>query len=249
MNVKKILTILILVIAHNSFAQKTRFGVSAGLVRSFVYPQGFSTKGRFDYVQAEGQFGYMLGLNAERRLGDKTALNFDLRFLRTKTLYDVIAVVPTSFQVKYNWQADRLSYRLATGISQVLIARGEKQLRVFGGILVGLEQQRLQFDNVEVSFYDTPASNISINFDYSQPNKSAWMVGPEIGFGLRLYDGIDLNLRYNYNFTPTAPIQYTSEIIYSGPATGSPRLTTGTVKGRPTFAKAELVIWFNKPVY
>ena len=242
----KLLAISILVFAHNAVAQKIGFGVSAGLIHSFVYPQNFSTKDRFDYVHAEGRYGYMLGLNAERRLGAKTALNADLRFLRATTFYDVAAVVPTSFKVAYNWQADRLSYRVSAGISRVVLARGDKQLRVFGGILAGLEYQRLRFDNVEVSFYDTPVSNLSINFDYSHRNKASLLVGPEIGFGLRLYDGVDLNLRYNYNLTLTAPIQYSSEIIYSGPATGSPRVTQGTVRGRPTFAAAELVIWLTK---
>jgi hypothetical protein len=229
---------------EQALAQRTKFGVSAGLVRSFVYPQGFSTKGRNDFVHAEGRLGYMLGLNAELPLESKTALNADLRFLRTDTFYDVVAVVPTSFQVAYTWQAERFSYRLSVGLSRVLLERGDKQFRVFGGFLAGVERQRLQFDNAAVSFYDGPVSNLSVAFDYTAPNPTVWSAGPEAGVGLRLYKGVDFNLRYNYNFTPTAPIRYASTLTYNGPA-GSPRQTTGTVKGRPVFAAAELVVWFR----
>lgn len=227
-----------------AMAQHVKWGLSAGLVRSFVYPQNFSTKGRYDYVHADGQFGYQLGAHAEHSVGPKTAVDVGIRFLSTTTFYDVVAVVPTSFQVTHTWRAARQNYRLYAGLSQVLMARGTKELRVFGGVVAGLEAQRLQFESTGVSFYEVPANNLVVTFDYQRPPEQAWVAGVEAGMGLRLYHGVDLNMRYNYNFTRTAPIAYTSTIAYTGPA-GSPQNSTGVIKGRPTFATAELVIWFN----
>jgi hypothetical protein len=224
-------------------AQHLKYGVSAGLVRSFVYPQGFSTKPQHDFVHAEGQWGYQVGAHTEHPLGPKTAVDVGVRFLSTTTYYDVAAVVPVSFRVKYMWRAARQNYRLYTGLSQVLVARGTKELRVFGGLVAGLETQQLHYESTEVSFYEPGVSQLAINFDYQAPER-AWVAGAEAGVGLRLYHGVDLNLRYNYNITRTAPIAYTSDVAYTGPA-GSPRNTTGVIKGRPTFAAAELVIWFN----
>lgn len=244
MNNKALLTFAFIVFAHCAFAQKIKFGVSAGLVRSFVYPQNFSTKGRNDYTHAEGQIGYMLGGHATRMIGAKTALDVGARFLSTPTYYDVALVVPNAFQVTHAWKAERRSYRLYSGLSQVVWARGNKQVRLFGGLLAGVERQRLQFESTSFSFYETYANNISVKFDYHAPDEVTWLFGAEAGFGLRLFDGVDLNLRYNYNFTPTAGINYVSTIGYDGPP-GSPRTSTGEIKGRPTFAAAELVIWFN----
>ncbi|OWP61923.1 hypothetical protein CDA63_16900 [Hymenobacter amundsenii] len=224
-------------------AQQIKYGVSAGLVRSFVYPQGFSTKPQYDYVRAEGQWGYQVGAHAEHALGPKTAVDAGLRFLSTATRYDLFAVVPTAFQVTYMWRAARQHYRFSTGLTQVLAARGTKELRVFGGLATGLEVQQLQYEGTAFSMYNLQANDLSVTFDYQEPER-AWVAGLEAGAGLRLYHGVDLNLRYTYNFTPTAPIAYTSAIAYTG-AAGSPRNTTGVVRGRPTFAAAELVIWFN----
>ncbi|GAB2708874.1 hypothetical protein GCM10027272_23760 [Hymenobacter frigidus] len=226
-----------------AMAQRLKYGVSAGLVRSFVYPQGFSTKPQFDYVRAEGQWGYQVGAHAEHALGPKTAVDAGVQFLSTATRYDLFAVVPTAFQVKYMWRAARQHYRVSTGLTQVLAARGTKELRVFGGLAAGLEVQQLQYEGTAFSVYDLRSNDLSVTFDYQEPAR-AWVAGAEAGAGLRLYHGVDLNLRYTYNFTRTAPIAYTSAITYTG-AAGSPRNTTGVVRGRPTFAAAELVIWFN----
>ena len=225
-------------------AQRLKYGVSAGLVRSFVYPQNFSTKARYDYVHAEGQWGYELGAHVEHAVGPKTAVDVGARFLSTTTFYDVMAVVPASFQVTYLWRAARQNYRLYTGLSQVLVARGTKEVRVFGGLVAGVETQQLQFDRAAVSFYEVGANTLVVSFDYRAPPERTFVAGAEAGAGLRLYHGVDLNVRYNYNFTRTPPIAYTSDVAYTGPA-GSPRNTTGVITGRPTFAMAELVIWFN----
>lgn len=222
-----------------------KWGVSAGPVRSFVYPQNLSTQGRYDLVRAEGQWGYELGAHAARALGPKTALDVGVRLLAASTFYDLRTIVPTSFKVTHTWLAARRNYRLYTGLSQVLAVRGNKAWRVFGGLVAGVETQQLRYESTGVSFYDgPPAQTLAVAFDYQEPPARAWGVGAEAGAGLRLYGGVDLNLRYNYNFTRTAPIAYTSSLVYTGPP-GSPQESTGVIQGRPVFASAELVIWFN----
>lgn len=224
--------------------QQLKLGVSAGFVRSFVYPQGFSTKGRYDYVHAEGQPGYMAGLQVEKPLAPKLAYNFSARFLSTSTYYDVDLLVPEVFGITHLWRAKRRSYRFYNGASYTLLERGSKKWRIFGGLLAGVETQQLQADRVDFSFYDVRARTIILDFDYTDSRKPVWLIGAELGLGVRLYNGVDLNLSYNHNFTRTADIRYTSTIRYDG-APGSPRASTGTIKGRPNFAAAELVVWFK----
>ena len=238
------LTILLLVGAVDTSAQKVKFGASAALTRSFVYPQNFSTKGRYDYVKAEGGLGYQLGLYAEHAIGPKTAVDVGIRFLRSPTSYDVTLVVPNSFAITHTWEAKRQNYRLYSGLSHVVLARGNKKLRVFGGLLAGVEQQEVRIGPTGVSFYENPPSTLAVDLDYFSSNDAKFLWGAEAGVGLRLFNGVDLNLRYNYNFTSTIPIDYISTIVYNGPP-GSPRQSSGSIKGRPLFAAAELVIWFN----
>ncbi|GAA3944025.1 hypothetical protein [Hymenobacter algoricola] len=244
---KKILLSLICALwVYNSAAQqrKLKLGISAGLVRSFVYPQNFSTKGRDDYVHAEGQIGYMLSLHVEKPLTSRIAYNFGARFLSTPTYYDVALLVPNAFLVTHTWRAERRNYRFYNGLSYTILERGNRKLRTFGGLLAGVETQRIQIDHTKFSFYETYANNLAVNFDYTSSMEPIWLMGTELGLGVRLFNGVDLSLLYNYNFTHTPKINYTSTISYEGPP-GSPRTSTGTLTGRPNFAAAELVIWFN----
>lgn len=222
-------------------AQGLTWGISAGAVRSFVYSRGFSTKGPSDYVRAEGHWGYQLGAHIERPLGPKTAVEAAGRWVSTTTTYEVTALVPSSFPLTHTWRAARRNYRLSAGVAQVLAARGSKALRVYGGLVAGVETQQLRFERPNVSL---PASSLAIAFDYREPPARAWGVGAEAGVGLRVHREADLNLRYNYNFTRTAPIAYTSAITHAGPP-GSTQSSTGVIQGRPVFATAEVVFWFK----
>lgn len=246
MNKKTLLSLICVLCVYTVAAQqhKLKLGVSAGLVRSFVYPQNFSTKGHDDYVHAEGQIGYMLSLYVEKPLNSRIAYNFGTRFLSTPTYYDVALLVPNAFLVTHTWRAERRNYRLYNGLSYTVLERGSKKLRLLGGLLAGVETQRIQLDHTKFSFYETYANNLSVNFDYTNSRDPIWLVGAELGLGVRLFNGVDLSLLYNHNFTRTPEINYTSTISYEGPP-GSPRKSTGTVIGRPNFATAELVIWFN----
>ena len=246
MSIKTLLALILLLSMNvcDAAAQKIKFGVSAGLVKSFVYAQNFSTKGRYDYVKAEGQFGYQIGLQAEYPLGHKTAVGAGLRFLSLPTYYEVIFVVPTAFAVTHTWQAKRQNYRLYSSLSHVILERGNKKVQVFGGLLAGLERQQLQLDRTAFAFYETYANNLTVNFTYSASSEPKFLWGAEAGFGLRLFDGVDLNMRYNYNFTTTPQIDYTSTIEYNGPP-GSPRQSAGSIEGRPVFVATDLIIWFN----
>lgn len=224
--------------------QPLKLGMSAGLIRSFVYPQNVSTKGRYDYVHAEGQLGYMISVQAEKPLVPKLAYNFGVRFLSTPTYYDVALLVPDEFLITHLWRAERRNYRLYNGVSYTLLERRNKKWRVFGGLLAGVETQRLQLDRTKFSFYNIGANNIAVDFDYASSREPVWLIGAELGLGVRLYNGVDINFSYNHNFTRTTDIRYTSTIRYDGPP-GSPRASTGTLRGRPNFAAAELVIWFK----
>ena len=167
MNMKKRLTLIMLILvgAFDASAQKVKFGASAALARSFVYPQNFSTKGRYDYVKAEGQLGYQLGLYAEHIIGAGTAVDVGIRFLRSPTFYDVIMVVPNAFAITHTWEAKRQNYRLYSGLSHVVLARGNKKLRVFGGLLAGVEQQQVRIGPTEVSFYEDAPSTLVVDLD------------------------------------------------------------------------------------
>jgi hypothetical protein len=250
MNKGPFFVLLVLLASPYSFAQGVKVGVSAGPVRSFVYPRNHSSKGPRDLVHAEGQLGYMVNTRAERALTPKTSLEAGVRFLRTATYYDVALLAPrssptpVSFETTHTWRALRHTYALSTGLSHSLVTQGNKKLRVFAGLLAGFEMQRVQLDRTEFTFYDNAVSNIAVDFDYTAQYRPAWLCGAEAGFGLRLFDGVDLNLRYNYNFTKTPPITYEATIAYDG-APGSPRQSVGTLRGRPTYALAELVVWFN----
>lgn len=247
---RSLLVIAFILVTNYSIAQQIKVGVSAGLVRSFVYVRNHSTKGVRDYVHAEGQLGYMLNVKAERTVTPKTSLDIGLRFLSTATYYDVAQLAPisyptpASFSTAHTWRAVRYTYGLYTGLSHALWKRDNKKVRVFAGFLAGLETQRLQLDRTEFTFYDNSVRNIAVDFDYSAQHRPAWLVGAEAGFGLRLFDGVDLNLRYNYNFTKTPTITYDSMITYDG-AADSPRQSVGRIRGRPTYALGELVVWFN----
>ncbi|MGY2133721.1 hypothetical protein ACW9KT_15945 [Hymenobacter sp. HD11105] len=238
---RSLLVIAFILSTNYSIAQQVKVGVSAGLVRSFVYVRNHSTKGVRDYVYAEGQLGYMLNAKAERALTPKTSLDVGLRFLRTSTYYDVALLAPVfnrtpaSFETIHTWRAVRHTYALSTGLSRAVWKRGNKKVRVFAGFLAGLETQRLQLDRTEFTFYDNAVSNIAVDFDYSAQQRPAWLCGAEAGFGLRLFDGVDLNLRYNYDFTKTPTITYNSVITYDG-AADSPRQSVGRIRGRPTCA-------------
>jgi len=152
--------------------------------------------------------------------------------------------VPEAFQVTHSWSALRRNYQLYTGVSHRLTEHAP-QLRVFGGVFTGVETQRWQFVSTGVSAYRGGGFDIAIEeLQYTTRSKLGWVAGAEAGFGLRVWARADLNLRYNYSFTPTAGIDYSSLLTYSDPP-GSPRSTTGTIKARPTFAAAEVVIWIN----
>lgn len=227
-----------------ALAQQVKVGVSAGVVRSFVYPQSCSTTNRYDYIHAQGEWGYLAMLQAQRPIGRKTAFDVGVRFVRTPTTYDLFLVVPEAFQVTHHWSATRRNYQLYTGVSHILAGHAQ-QLRIFGGGFAGVETQRLQLRSTSVSTYRSSGYDITVEeLQYATHPKPVWVAGAEAGFGLRLFERADLNLRYSYYFTPTAGTDYSSLLTYTG-APGSPRSSTGTIKGRATSAAAEVVVWIN----
>jgi len=227
-----------------ALAQQVKVGVSAGLVRSFVYPQSFSTTSGSDYVHAQGQWGYLATLQAQRPIGRKTALDASVRFVRAPATYDLLLVVSDAFQVTHRWSAVRHNYQFYTGVSHGLTNRA-LQLRVFGGVVTGLETQRWQLASTRVSTYRGGGYDITLEkLQYTTHPNLVWVAGAEAGLGLRLLKRADLNLRYSYHFTPTSRTDYSSQLTYSDPP-GSPRSSTGTIKARATFAAAEVVVWLN----
>lgn len=225
-------------------AQQVKVGVSAGLVRSFIYPQGFSTSSPYDFVQAHGQWGYLVAAKAQRAISRTTALEASVRLVRTPATYNLLLVVPEAFQVMHRWSARRRTYQLSTGVSHRVTERCP-QVRVFGGLFTGVETQRWQIMSTGVAAYQGGGFDLTLEeLEYATPAKLVWLAGAEAGVGLRVLARADLNLRYNYHFTPTAGTAYSSLLLYSDPP-GSPRRSTGTIKGRATFAAAEIVIWIN----
>jgi len=240
------LLVLVVVWAPKVGAQTTplKLGLSAGPVRSFVYPRRFSQKGRYDYVHAEGQLGYQLSLQAEKPLAPCLAYQASARFMRTATYYDVILVVPEAFALTRTWRAQRQAYSLYQGVAYTLLARGQQQWRVLGGLLAGVETQRLQLDRPVFAAYNASPGGVSEAFTYTSSRQPVWLIGAELGVGVRLASWVDLNGAYTYGATRTAAITYASSLTYEG-APGSPRVSRGTLRGRPTFARAELVFWFE----
>ena len=241
-----LLLVLVVCWAPQAGAQPPRLkvGVAAGPVRSFVYPRRFSQKGRYDYVQADGQLGYQLSLQAEKPLAPRLAYQASVRFVRTPTYYDVILVVPAAFALTRTWLAQRQAYGLYQGVAYTVRARGQQQWRVLGGLLAGVETQRLQLDRPVFAAYNASPGGVSEAFTYTSPRQPIWLIGAELGVGVRFANWVDLNGAYTYGLTRTAAITYASSLTYEG-APGSPRVSSGTLTGRPTFARAELVFWFE----
>lgn len=224
----------------------TRFnvGASVGINRQFLYTFNHSEYGLGEYIQGIGDFGFTTSVSTSAAIDSKNSLYIIPRFSYNKSRALLTQNIADYAQVDHSWRVKQKTFSAVIGIIHVFPTNSNKNFFIRAGVVNNIESRDIQFEKTDFLFSSNKYNNIYTFVNHTPSNKTQWILGSDLGAGIRLYSGVDLGINYTYNFTKSKVLLYTSE-LGSEQGASDVRFTKGELRARNNFISTELTIWFN----
>lgn len=222
-----------------------RIGLAAGVNRNTLNTFQHATNGESESLQAEGSFGVVAGVYAQKKMAEHLNVYLAPKFRYNRFSGSLGQTIPEYAVIRHEWDIKQAVYSATLGATYTVLAGGNKQLYLKAGLVSSWESRTVLYNGVGFSFTSNKYDGIYAMMDYTPGTDPKWILGSDAGIGLRLYDGVDLTVGYTLNFTNSRILVYTAA-FGSKQGASDVRSTTGALNSRNNYVSAEVIFWLNK---